>query len=123
MRIRFIIFIVSMAVSLFTVPMTALAVGNEKTTSQTTKTQTEAQQSSQAASSSDPGSNLATWLKSWVGALFGVVVGVVGLGAVAKRSVAEGLALLLVALIVGGFVLDPSAMNSLTQSVWSKIAG
>lgn len=120
MRIRFIIFIASMAIGLFTVPMTASAATN--TTSQTTKALTETQ-GSQAASSTDPGSNLANWLKSWVGALFGVVVGVVGLGAVAKRSVAEGLALLLVALIVGGFVLDPSAMNSLTQSVWSKIAG
>lgn len=119
MRIRFTIFIASTAIGLFTAPVAAMAVSNSST-----QTKTPAQtQSSPSASSADPGSNLAHWLEGWVGAMFGVVVGMVGLGAVAKRSVAEGLALLLVALIVGGFVLDPSAMNTLTQSVWSKIAG
>ena len=120
MRIRFIILIASTAIGLFTAPVVASAAVPGGSTQQT-KTSTEAQGSQ--SSSADPGSNLANWLKSWVGALFGVVVGIVGLSAVAKRSVAEGLALLLVALIVGGFVLDPSAMNTLTQSVWSKIAG
>lgn len=120
MRIRFTIFIASTAIGLFTAPMAAMAVTTS--TAQQTKAPTQTQ-GSPSGSSADPGSNLAHWLEGWVGAMFGVVVGMVGLGAVAKRSVAEGLALLLVALIVGGFVLDPSAMNTLTQSVWSKIAG
>jgi hypothetical protein len=118
MRIRLTIFIASMAIGLFTAPVTAMAATKTPTTTSSTQTQ-----GATPSSSSDPGANLAGWLQSWVGALFGVVVGVVGLGAVAKRSVAEGLSLLLVALIVGGFVIDPSAMNTLTQSVWSKIAG
>lgn len=121
MRFRFTIFIASMAIGVFTVPMTAVAATKGNT--QQTKAPTETQAPTAPGSSADPGSNLANWLKSWVGALFGVVVGTVGLGAVAKRSVGEGLALLLVALIVGGFVIDPGAMNSLTQSVWGRIAG
>ncbi|HEY7891225.1 MAG TPA: hypothetical protein VIC05_03360 [Solirubrobacteraceae bacterium] len=119
MRMNIIIFLVTAAISLFAFPMTAVAVSTSKPVAAA-----QSSSASQPASSrSDPGSNLAGWLKSWVGALFGVVVGAVGLGAVAKRSVGEGLALLLVALIVGGFVIAPDSMNTLTQAVWAKIAG
>jgi hypothetical protein len=118
MRIRFIIIVASTAIGLFTAPVSAMAVSNSNhTTSSST-----ASQGASSTSSEEPGMNLAKWLKGWVGAMSGVVVGVVGLAAVAKRSVAEGLALLLVALIVGGFVIAPEAMNSLTTAVWSKIA-
>jgi hypothetical protein len=118
MRTKITIFLASLTLGIVAMPMTAMAIPGTPTSS------AEAAGSSAAASENDnPGTNLSAWLKGWVTGLFGVIVGVVGLGAVAKRSVGEGLALLLVALIVGGFVIDPGDMNSLTQAVWSKIAG
>jgi predicted lipid-binding transport protein (Tim44 family) len=119
MRTKTTIFLASLSLGIFALPMTAVAA-----TKTTPASQAQAQNSSApAAESSDPGSNLSKWLQGWVAGLFGVVVGIVGLGAVAKRSVGEGLALLLVALIVGGFIVAPADMNTLTSSVWAKIAG
>jgi hypothetical protein len=124
MRTRGVIFLISMTIGVLAMPASALAVNPTAARAPAARSAPARPTAPAAApSGADPGSNLATWLKSWVGALFSVVVGVVGLGAVAKRSVGEGLALLLVALIVGGFVIAPDAMNSLTQNVWAKVAG
>jgi uncharacterized membrane protein len=119
MHTKLTIFLASLALGMFALPMTAMAVDSTPTApqSQTNKASTP------AGETSDPGTNLTNWLQGWVVGLFGVIVGMVGLGAVAKRSVGEGLALLLVALIVGGFVIAPTDMNALTNSVWAKIAG
>lgn len=122
MRTKIIILLTSLSIGMLALPVSASAETHPKPAS-SSQTHSTSQPAGTSQSSSDPGSNLANWLKSWVGALFGVIVGAVGLGAVAKRSVAEGLALLLVALIVGGFVIAPETMNSLTQSVWTRIAG
>jgi hypothetical protein len=73
-------------------------------------------------SSTDPGLNLVTWLSGWVGGLFAIGVGGAGIAVAARRHVGEGLALLLVALMVGGFVVDPSDMQTLTTAIWHKIA-
>lgn len=75
-----------------------------------------------SASSSDPGLNLVTWLSGWVGGLFALAIGGAGIAVAARRHVGEGLALLLVAVMVGGFVVDPSDMNALTTAIWHKIA-
>jgi hypothetical protein len=117
MRTKITIFTACLAIGVFAMPMTAVAIPGTPTSKQSQP------QGSPAPSESDPGSNLTGWLKGWVTGLFGVIVGMVGLGAVAKRNVGEGLALLLVALIVGGFVIAPPEMEALTTSVWTKIAG
>jgi hypothetical protein len=74
------------------------------------------------ASNSDPGLNLITWLSGWVGGLFAIAVGGAGIAVAARRHVGEGLALMLVALMVGGFIVDPGDMQSLTTAIWHKIA-
>lgn len=72
--------------------------------------------------SSNPGQNLVTWLAGWVGGLFAIAVGGAGIAVAFRRHVGEGLALLLVAVMVGGFIVDPSDMQSLTTAIWHKIA-
>ena len=56
----------------------------------------------------DPGQNLVVWLSGWVGGLFALAIGGAGIAVAARRHVGEGLALLLVAVMVGGFVVDPA---------------
>jgi hypothetical protein len=72
--------------------------------------------------STDPGVNLVTWLSGWVGGLFALTIGGAGIAVAARRNVGEGLALLLVAVMVGGFVIDPSDMNIFTTAIWHKLA-
>jgi hypothetical protein len=72
--------------------------------------------------STNPGENLVTWLSGWVGGLFALAIGGAGIAVAARRHVGEGLALLLVAVMVGGFVVDPADMNTLTTAIWHKIA-
>jgi hypothetical protein len=72
--------------------------------------------------STNPGLNLVTWLSGWVGGLFSLVIGGAGIVVAARRHVSEGLALLLVAVMIGGFVVDPSDMNTLTTAIWHKLA-
>lgn len=72
--------------------------------------------------STNPGENLVTWLSGWVGGLFALAIGGAGIAVAARRHVGEGLALLLVAVMVGGFVVDPGDMNTLTTAIWHKIA-
>jgi hypothetical protein len=71
---------------------------------------------------SDPGQNLITWLAGWVGGLFALAVGGAGIAVAFRRHVGEGLALLLVAVMVGGFVVDPADMQAFTTAIWHKIA-
>jgi hypothetical protein len=86
--------------------------------------ETAAKASSAAASTTtaDPGQNLVVWLSGWVGGLFALTIGGAGIAVAARRHVGEGLALLLVAVMVGGFVVDPGDMNTLTTAIWHKIA-
>ena len=72
--------------------------------------------------SPNPGQNLVAWLSGWVGGLFAIAIGGAGIAVAARRHVGEGLALLLVAVMVGGFVVDPADMQSLTTAIWHKIA-
>jgi hypothetical protein len=72
--------------------------------------------------STDPGVNLVTWMSGWVGGLFALTIGGAGIAVAARRNVGEGLALLLVAVMVGGFVIDPGDMNTLTTAIWHKLA-
>ncbi len=75
-----------------------------------------------AEASSNPGQNLVSWLAGWVGGLFAIAVGGAGIAVAFRRHVGEGLALLLVAVMVGGFIVDPADMQSLTTAIWHKIA-
>jgi hypothetical protein len=72
--------------------------------------------------STDPGVNLVTWLSGWVGGLFALTIGGAGIAVAARRNIGEGLALLLVAVMVGGFVIDPGDMNTFTTAIWHKLA-
>ena len=72
--------------------------------------------------STDPGVNLVTWLSGWVGGLFALAIGGAGIAVAARRNVGEGLALLLVAVMVGGLVIDPGDMNIFTTAIWHKLA-
>ena len=68
--------------------------------------------------STDPGVNLVTWLSGWVGGLFALTIGGAGIAVAARRNVGEGL----VAVMVGGFVIDPGDMNIFTTAIWHKLA-
>jgi hypothetical protein len=93
----------------------AIAVGTAQKAASTASAAT-------SEASSNPGQNLVTWLAGWVGGLFAIAVGGAGIAVAFRRHVGEGLALLLVAVMVGGFIVDPSDMQSLTTAIWHKIA-
>jgi hypothetical protein len=86
------------------------------------ETAAKASSAATATTSTDPGQNLVAWLSGWVGGLFALAIGGAGIAVAARRHVGEGLALLLVAVMVGGFVVDPGDMNTLTTGIWHKIA-
>jgi hypothetical protein len=117
-RLRVLLILAVAMLGVLVLAQPALAVG---TITQSAITQASSATTA-AGNSSNPGLNLVTWLSGWVGGLFALTIGGAGIAVAARRHVGEGLALLLVAVMVGGFVIDPSDMNALTTAIWHKIA-
>jgi len=64
------------------------------------------------------GNNVGTIIKSWGAALLLGVAGFMGLAALHKRNVGEGLTLLALVVLVGGFIFADGAVNTFVQSLW-----
>src|SRR5262249_27722776 len=79
--------------------------------------------SSGGGSAVDAGDNLGRILKSWGAAVLLGVAGLRGLAALVRRDVTEGVTLLAIAVIVGGFIYAPDQVKGLIQSLWQPISG
>jgi hypothetical protein len=111
-RLRLLLLLGAVVVGILSLATPALAVD----------TAVKAASAATSEGSTNPGQNLVTWLSGWVGGLFSLTIGGAGIAVAARRHVGEGLALLLVAVMVGGFVIDPGDMNTLTTAIWHKVA-
>jgi hypothetical protein len=69
------------------------------------------------------GKRLGDVIKGWGGALLLAVAGLMGIGALVKRNVAEGLTLLVLVIVLGGFVFADQEMKGLIASIWKTIGG
>lgn len=69
------------------------------------------------------GTNIGDILKSWGGSLLLAIAGLRGLVALAKRDFGEGISLLAIAVVVGGFVYAPDQVKGLIVSLWRPISG
>lgn len=69
------------------------------------------------------GTNLGNIVKAWGSALLLGLAGLMGIAALAKRSVGEGLTLLGLVVIVGGFLFADGAVKSFVQALWGAVSG
>ena len=69
------------------------------------------------------GQNIGNIVKAWGAALLLGMAGLMGLAALAKRNVAEGLTLLGIVLLVGGFIFADGAVKAFVQSIWGAFGG
>jgi len=69
------------------------------------------------------GNNIGAIIKSWGAALLLGVAGLMGLAALARRNVGEGLTLLGIVVLVGGFIFADGAVKSFVQSMWGAFSG
>jgi hypothetical protein len=71
----------------------------------------------------DAGTNIGNIVKAWGAALLLGVAGLMGLAALARRNIGEGLTLLAIVVIVGGFVFAPEQVKAFIRSLWQPISG
>jgi hypothetical protein len=71
----------------------------------------------------EAGNKIGGIVKAWGSALLLGIAGIMGLAALARRSVGEGLTLLVVVIIVGGFVFAPDQVKGFIQSIWQPFNG
>ena len=64
------------------------------------------------------GNNIGNIVKAWGAALLLGMAGIMGLAALAKRNVAEGLTLMGIVVLVGGFIFADGAVKAFVQSIW-----
>ena len=75
------------------------------------------------AEASDIGRNVGREVSTWAKALLFGVVALVALPTIAKRDVAGGMVLALLAIIVGGFAFAPDTVRNVIDAIWRSIAG
>lgn len=68
------------------------------------------------------GRNLGNIVKSWGGALLLGVAGLMGLAALAKRNLAEGVTLMAIVVLVGGFIFADDAVKGFVEALWTAVA-
>jgi len=71
----------------------------------------------------EAGNRIGDIVKSWGAALLFGIAGLMGLAALARRSLGEGLTLLVITVLVGGFVFAPDQVKAFIQSLWQPISG
>jgi hypothetical protein len=69
------------------------------------------------------GQNVGNALAAWGKALLFSLAAIMGIGALLKRSVSEGVTVLIIVLILGAFLYDQSDTEALIRNVWSAIGG
>lgn len=76
-----------------------------------------------SASAIEAGENIGEILQGWGAALLLGIGGLMGFAALFKRSVGEGLTVLVIVVIVGGFIYAPEQVQAFIESVWKPIGG
>jgi hypothetical protein len=69
------------------------------------------------------GTNVGNALLAWGKALLFAVAAIMGIGALVKRSVGEGVTILIIVLILGAFLYDQTDMETLIHNLWSAVGG
>jgi hypothetical protein len=76
-----------------------------------------------AFAASDVGKNLGKEIETWGKAIMLAVVGLVAIPVLAKRDVAGGAVLAMLAIVVGGFVFAPGSVREVIAGLWRSIGG
>ena len=69
------------------------------------------------------GTNVGNALLAWGKALLFAIAAIMGIGALVKRSVGEGVTILIIVLILGAFLYDQTDMETLIHNLWSAVGG
>lgn len=73
--------------------------------------------------SADVGKEAGNLLKSWAGSLFMGVTGIMAVYFLMKRQIAEGMAFVAMAIVLGLFVLAPGEAKNIITDIWQKLGG
>jgi len=69
------------------------------------------------------GTNVGNALLAWGKALLFAVAAIMGIGALVRRSVGEGMTILVIVLILGAFLYDQTDATNVIHNVWGAIGG
>jgi hypothetical protein len=69
------------------------------------------------------GTNVGNALMAWGRALLFSMGAIMGIGALIKRSVGEGVTILIIVLILGAFLYDQSDTENVIRNLWGAIGG
>jgi hypothetical protein len=67
------------------------------------------------------GQNVGNALMAWGKALLFAVAAIMGIGALVRRSVGEGVTILVIVLILGAFLYDQTDTENLIRNLWGAI--
>ena len=114
--VRFIVVCALLACLVAAPPPTASAAAAAPTVSRGTDPNTEG--GADAGNAVQAGQNIGNIVKAWGAALLLGMAGIMGLIALAKRNVAEGLTLMGIVVLVGGFIFADGAVKAFVQAIW-----
>lgn len=69
------------------------------------------------------GTNVGNALMAWGKALLFAMAAIMGIGALIKRSVGEGVTILIIVLILGAFLYDQADTENIIRNLWGAIGG
>jgi hypothetical protein len=69
------------------------------------------------------GTNVGNALMAWGKALLFAIAAIMGIGALVKRSVGEGVTILIIVLILGAFLYDQTDTETLIRNLWGAVSG
>lgn len=69
------------------------------------------------------GTNVGNALMAWGKALLFAMAAIMGIGALIKRSVGEGVTILIIVLILGAFLYDQTDAENVIRNLWGAIGG
>lgn len=75
------------------------------------------------AASSDIGKNIGDEVQSWAKGLLLAVAALVGLPALLRRDVSQGLVIVLMVILIGGFVYATTPVKDMIATMWNTAAG
>lgn len=67
------------------------------------------------------GQNVGNALMAWGKALLFAIAAIMGIGALVRRSVGEGVTILVIVLILGAFLYDQTDTETLIRNLWGAI--
>jgi hypothetical protein len=69
------------------------------------------------------GTNVGNALMAWGKALLFAMAAIMGIGALIKRSVGEGVTILIIVLILGAFLYDQADTENIIRNLWGAVGG